>query len=683
MLRDVQTLKIALAQIAPRLGALEVNLATHHELLEQARKAGADLVVFPELGLTGYQLQDLASEVAMRLDDPRLAELAGATRGLSAVVSFVEESADHRLFIAAALLEDGEIRHVHRKLFLPTYGLFDERRFFAAGDVLRAVPSRLGVGLGIGICEDFWHLSVPQLLALDGAQILINVSSSPGRDLAATNEVGLGTATSWRTLMRTYAQLTTSFVIFCNRVGVDESISFWGGSEVIAPTGQAVFSAPLYDEGLFTVDVAPADIRRERIALPLLRDERLELQVRELGRIVAERAGLASDTNAEPGAEPGFDLLPAEEPSLPIGFGTHGERPARPGGPRRMTTTESASDPGAPFDLPSELAIDTDVARRVIAEFIRGQLEQAGFERAVVGLSGGIDSAVVAYLVAEAIGAERLLAVLMPYRTSSPASRADAESVVAALGCASELVEISAMVDGYFGTGSTPGAAGPDGLTASPVAPRELRRADADGRPVRPVGDVGRARGRHRQQDGDAHRLHDDLRRRGLRVQPDRRPVQEPGPPAGGRPGRPRRDRPQGAVGRPVARPDRRDRGRLQLSGPRPAPLLAGRQAAFDRGDGRARVRSGDGRAGRPDGRRRRVQAPGAADRQARAADGGRGLPLSAAATGVGARVTAADPKRGAGAGAGPGRGGADGSPRARRGEPCTSSRRRSATWAT
>jgi predicted amidohydrolase len=331
MLRSVQTLKIALAQIAPRLGSLEVNLATHHDLLGKAREQGADLVVFPELGLTGYQLQDLAAEVAMRLDDRRLADLAAATRGLSAVVSFVEESADYRLFIAAALIEDGEIRHVHRKLFLPTYGLFDERRFFAAGDLLRAVPSRLGVGLGIGVCEDFWHLPVPQLLALDGAQILINVSSSPGRDLAATNEVGLGTATSWRTLMRTYAQLTTSFVVFCNRVGVDESISFWGGSEVIAPSGQAVFSAPLYDEGLFVVEISPADIRRERIALPLLRDERLELQVRELARIVAERSGLAADTTAEPGAEPGFDLLPADRPPMPIGFGVHGERQAEPG----------------------------------------------------------------------------------------------------------------------------------------------------------------------------------------------------------------------------------------------------------------------------------------------------------------------------------------------------------------
>ena len=127
------------------------------------------------------------------------------------------------------------------------------------------------------------------------------------------------------------------------------------------------------------------------------------------------------------------------------------------------------SDRPALFVLPQELAIDTDVARKVIGEFIRGQLRQAGFERAVLGLSGGIDSALVAYLVAEAIGAERLLCVLMPYRTSSPASRADAEEVVRRLGCASELVDISPMVDGYFGTGGAPGAGGAEALEASPL----------------------------------------------------------------------------------------------------------------------------------------------------------------------------------------------------------------------
>jgi predicted amidohydrolase len=320
MLAAMQSVRVALAQIAPRLGRLDENLARHHELLDEARTNKADLVVFPELGLTGYQLQDLASEVSMRIDDRRLADLAEATTDLSAVVSFVEESADHRLFIAAALLEDGVICHVHRKLFLPTYGLFDERRFFGHGDVLRAVPSRLGIGVGIAICEDFWHLPVPQLLALDGAQLLINVSSSPGRDLASTNEVGLGTATSWRTLMRTYAQLTTSFVVFCNRVGVDESISFWGGSEVIGPNGAAVLSAPLYDEGLFYADIATADIRRERIGLPLLRDERPEFQVRELSRIVAERAGLARDSTSDPEAEAGLDVAPGDRTPRSIGF---------------------------------------------------------------------------------------------------------------------------------------------------------------------------------------------------------------------------------------------------------------------------------------------------------------------------------------------------------------------------
>ncbi|MEW5992711.1 MAG: nitrilase-related carbon-nitrogen hydrolase [Chloroflexota bacterium] len=316
----MQPLRIALAQVAPRLGDLEANVARHHELLDQARVGGADLVVFPELGLTGYQLQDLAAEVAMRLDDPRLSRLAAATAGLSAVVSFVEESGDHRLFIAAALLEDGELRHVHRKLYLPTYGLFDERRFFSPGDVLRAAPSRLGVGVGLAVCEDFWHVSTPQVLALDGAQILINVSSSPGRDLATTSEVGLGTATSWRTLMRTYAQLTTSFVVFCNRVGVDESISFWGGSEVIGPAGAAIFSAPLFDEGLFFADVDLAEVRRERIALPLLRDERPELVSREWRRLIAERAGLARDSTAEEGAEDGLDVAAEPGEGRPIGF---------------------------------------------------------------------------------------------------------------------------------------------------------------------------------------------------------------------------------------------------------------------------------------------------------------------------------------------------------------------------
>lgn len=284
-------IRVALAQIAPRLGALEENLQRHHELVAEARAESADLVVFPELGLTGYLLQDLNAEVAMHRDDPRLLELVSAASGLSAVISFVEESDDHQLFIAAALLEDGAIRHVHRKVFLPTYGLFDERRFFAAGAQVRSVDSKLGLRLGISVCEDFWHLATPQLLALDGAQVLINVSSSPGRDVGTASEFGLGTADSWRTLNRTYAQLTTSYVIFVNRVGVDESITFWGGSEVVAPSGESVLRAPNHDEGLFIAEIDPAQVRRERIATPLLRDERPDTVIRQLDRIVRERSG--------------------------------------------------------------------------------------------------------------------------------------------------------------------------------------------------------------------------------------------------------------------------------------------------------------------------------------------------------------------------------------------------------
>jgi predicted amidohydrolase len=231
----------------------------------------------------------------MAADDPRLVALAQHAGPMSTVVGFVERAPDEQLLIAAALMEDGAIKHVYRKSYLPNYGLFDERRFFGAGNRLRAVDSRLGVRLGLCICEDFWHLPVPYLLALDGAQILVNISSSPGRDIAATNEGALGTAESWATIMRAYAQLTTTFVVFVNRVGVDESVTFWGGSQVIDPAGDVVFQAPLLESGLFTCEIDLADVRRERTAMTLLRDERPEFVLRNLERLVREQAGVPLD----------------------------------------------------------------------------------------------------------------------------------------------------------------------------------------------------------------------------------------------------------------------------------------------------------------------------------------------------------------------------------------------------
>ncbi len=291
---------LALAQIAPVLGNLAQNLALHEEKIAESRTAGADLVIFPELGLTGYQLQDLAPEVAMRRTDPRLAALAKLTSGgPSVVVSFVESTDDHRLFAAAALLEAGEVRHVARKCYLPTYGLFDERRFLAAGDAIRATRAALGgpavagdVGVGIGVCEDFWHPTLPAILAQDGAELLVNVAAGPARGASVDADQGLGSAASWGTLLRATAALTTSYVAFTNRVGVDESLIFWGGSRVIGPDGVVIAEAPLFEEALLLAEIDLDEVARARSALPLLRDERLELTRREYDRIIATRAGL-------------------------------------------------------------------------------------------------------------------------------------------------------------------------------------------------------------------------------------------------------------------------------------------------------------------------------------------------------------------------------------------------------
>ncbi|CAN5712885.1 carbon-nitrogen hydrolase [soil metagenome] len=288
----MSTLRVGLGQLAPVLGRVEDNVREHVEMIDRARSQAVDLLVFPELGLTGYLLQDLNAEVALRRDDALLGELARRSAGMSVAFGFVERSDDQQLYISAGLIEDGELRHVYRKSYLPNYGLFEERRFFGAGDQLRAVDSRLGVRLGLCVCEDFWHLTVPYLLALDGAQILVNISSSPGRDVAAEVEGGLGTADSWRTIMRAYAQLTTCFVVFVNRVGVEESVTFWGGSQVIDPAGDVVYEAPLLEPGLHVVEIDTDAVRRERTALPLLRDERPDFVLHQLERLVRERAGV-------------------------------------------------------------------------------------------------------------------------------------------------------------------------------------------------------------------------------------------------------------------------------------------------------------------------------------------------------------------------------------------------------
>ncbi len=284
-------LRIALAQVAPRLGDVDANLEMATRRLAEAAGEGARLTVFPELALSGYLLSDLVPDVAMRATDERLAALSRGAPGMLLAIGFVEETDEHRFCNTVALLRDGELIGLHRKVYLPTYGLFDEGRFTRPGDRIRTHEAGAPWGrIGLSVCEDFWHASLPMLQALDGAQLLVNVAAGPSR--APGSEAGMAAIEGWHKMQDTYALLGTVGVAFCNRVGNEEGLTFWGGSRVVAPNGATVVQAPLWEEALVVGSLDTDDLRMQRFNVPLLADERLELVRRELDRIIGERAGL-------------------------------------------------------------------------------------------------------------------------------------------------------------------------------------------------------------------------------------------------------------------------------------------------------------------------------------------------------------------------------------------------------
>ncbi|GAC1462319.1 MAG: carbon-nitrogen hydrolase [Candidatus Limnocylindrales bacterium] len=273
------TARIAIAQCAPALGAFSRNLALHEDWIGRARAAGAGLIIFPELSLTGYYLKDLAGEIARPSDDPSLDPIALASRDIDVSAGFVERRPDGRLQIAQGYWSGGRLRQVHRKVYLPTYGIFDDGRFFGAGDEFTTFTSSLGT-TGVAICEDLWHLSVPYLYAVAGATVILAPSASPGRGVAEGGD--LGTAASCRLMDRFFAQYLTLHVVFANRVGHEDGIGFWGGSEVVAPDGTVIARAKEFAEELLIADLDLDLAARERARNPLLRDERPELVFRAL-----------------------------------------------------------------------------------------------------------------------------------------------------------------------------------------------------------------------------------------------------------------------------------------------------------------------------------------------------------------------------------------------------------------
>ncbi len=282
---------VALAQINVTLGDVQANLAKHLDYVKKAADAGASLLIFPELSLTGYYLMDITNQVGMAVSPPAppLQGLLDASRehDIDICVGFVEEDDRFVHYISQAYIGQGEIKHVHRKVYLPTYGMFDDMRYVGMGRQVRAFDTRFG-RMGMLVCEDFWHLSLPYLLWIDGADTLLMVAAGPGRGVKPGDDY-LDTNYDVSMAHRMYAELFTTFVFHCNRVGYEDGVAFGGYSTVIAPDGDFIARGEHFEECLVTATVNPESVRFKRRSLPLLRDERPELVLRELGRIVEER----------------------------------------------------------------------------------------------------------------------------------------------------------------------------------------------------------------------------------------------------------------------------------------------------------------------------------------------------------------------------------------------------------
>ncbi len=279
-------MKIALAQIAPRLGALERNLELHLEHMERARREKADLVVFPELSLTGYTLKDLAAEVALDpRTDPLFRKILARSRGLSVVLGFMEEAAEEKglFYNSVAFLSDGKILHVHRKVFLPTNGMFEEAKFFAPGRDVRAFPTPFGKA-GLLICRDFLHYGASYVLYAGGADMIIAVSAAPGRGVGGGE--AFESSRMWELMGEAISLFSTAFVVYVNRVGSEDGVSFAGGSFVYGPDGRLLARAAYLDPEFRVLSLDFTAVREARMKRLFKRDEKPDIILRSLERVV-------------------------------------------------------------------------------------------------------------------------------------------------------------------------------------------------------------------------------------------------------------------------------------------------------------------------------------------------------------------------------------------------------------
>jgi predicted amidohydrolase len=278
---------VTLAQIDCLLGDVEANLRRAMEVVAEAKDEGADLVVFPELSLAGYALKEFSTDVAIDARSEPILSLAEEAGEMGVVVGFCEEGRGFHVYNSAAYLEGGSLLHLHRKLYLPNYRIYEERKHYNPGQSLRAFDTRLG-RLAILICNDAWQPFVPFIAVQDGAQVLIIPANSgfyPYPELLNTKEY-------WRDITRFYARMLESYVIFVNRIGEEENLVFLGYSHVVDPWGRVVAEGPGREEALITVDIDLGNVRRRRREVPLVKEARLALLSKELNRLAEEGGDL-------------------------------------------------------------------------------------------------------------------------------------------------------------------------------------------------------------------------------------------------------------------------------------------------------------------------------------------------------------------------------------------------------
>ncbi len=439
-------LHLALAQFRPRKGDLQGNLRRVGEVLAQAATLDPRpwVVQFPETALSGYfveggvrEMSYEAADLARQLGATYQAAAAGA-QPIDVVIGFYERlnGTLHNSLMYVTLESDGSaaIRHVHRKNFLPTYGMFDEERFVERGYGVRAFDTSWGRAAML-VCEDAWHSLTGLIAALDGAQVVFVSSAAPARGVfeRADGESVPASVARWDRLVRDIAEEHGVFVTLANLVGSEGGKMFQGSSCVMGPGGDMRARAPVWDEALLTANIDLDDITRARANAPLLSDVRAMLPML--------RAELERVADGKP--EPTEAAPPTPRVVPPVSATTSPSAPAPAALP--LVTGGDASR-----GMPASLDIDAALTAQWLVAFLKDEFSRRGFEKAVVGLSGGVDSAVVAALAARALGAANVIAVRMPYRTSSADSLEHAQLVIDQLGIQSQTVDISAAVDGYL-----------------------------------------------------------------------------------------------------------------------------------------------------------------------------------------------------------------------------------------